>query len=56
MQLMAANDAVDAAWTATVGVVRQPSEHLSRSLPGFWKIAKACMDGRYRKVSVPRPC
>lgn len=30
-------------------MVRQQSEYVVRSLPGFWRIAKACMDGRYRK-------
>jgi exocyst complex component 2 len=43
--------AVEAAWLALQSLVKQLSDHLARSLPGFWKIAKACMDGKYRKVS-----
>lgn len=34
-----------------LALVRQLSEEVSRVLPGFWRIAKACMDGKYRKVS-----
>ncbi|KAK4688269.1 exocyst complex component 2, partial [Tremellales sp. Uapishka_1] len=41
----------DAAWSAIQQLVKQLSEYVSRSLPGFWKIAKACMDGKYRKAS-----
>lgn len=40
---------VDAAWMATRQLVKQISDFASRSLPGFWKIAKSCMDGRYRR-------
>ncbi|RXK41720.1 hypothetical protein M231_00955 [Tremella mesenterica] len=41
--------AADAAWLAIQSLVKQLSDYVSRSLPGFWKIARACMDGRYRK-------
>ncbi|WVQ85992.1 hypothetical protein IAT38_008160 [Cryptococcus sp. DSM 104549] len=40
---------VDAAWLAILALVKQLSEYVSRSFPGFWKIAKACLDGKYRK-------
>ncbi|WWC92087.1 uncharacterized protein L201_007041 [Kwoniella dendrophila CBS 6074] len=40
---------VDAAWLTIQGFVKQYSDYVVRSLPGFWKIAKACMDGKYRK-------
>jgi len=30
-------------------MIKQISEHAIKSLPGFWRIAKACMDGKYRK-------
>jgi len=33
-------------------LVKTQSDYVARSLSGFWKIAKACMDGKYRKVSV----
>ncbi|WVF68144.1 hypothetical protein IAT40_002907 [Kwoniella sp. CBS 6097] len=41
--------AAEAAWMTIQGLVRQLSEYVTRSLPGFWKISKACMDGKYRK-------
>ncbi|OCF43322.1 exocyst protein [Kwoniella heveanensis CBS 569] len=41
--------AAEAAWMTTQLLVKQLSEYVTRSLPGFWKIAKACMDGKYRK-------
>ncbi|WVR08462.1 hypothetical protein IAU60_005517 [Kwoniella sp. DSM 27419] len=41
--------AVDAAWLSIQALVKQFSDYVARSLPGFWKIAKACMDGKYRK-------
>lgn len=44
---------IDAAWLAIQSLVKQLSEYVSRSLPGFWRIAKACMDGKYRKVCAP---
>ncbi|KAK8850389.1 hypothetical protein IAR55_004307 [Kwoniella newhampshirensis] len=44
-----APSAVDAAWMSIQALVRQLSEYVVRSFPGFWKIAKACMDGKYRK-------
>jgi exocyst complex component 2 len=31
-------------------LVKTQSDYIARSLSGFWKIAKACMDGKYRKV------
>ncbi|WWC65439.1 uncharacterized protein I303_108057 [Kwoniella dejecticola CBS 10117] len=40
---------VDAAWLTIQHFIKQYSEYVIRSLPGFWKIAKACMDGKYRK-------
>ncbi|WWC72387.1 uncharacterized protein I206_106349 [Kwoniella pini CBS 10737] len=40
---------IDAAWITIQTFVKQYSEYVIRSLPGFWKIAKACMDGKYRK-------
>ncbi|WRT70517.1 uncharacterized protein IL334_007515 [Kwoniella shivajii] len=40
---------VDAAWMTIQALVKQLSDYVTRSLPGFWKIAKACMDGKYRK-------
>ncbi|WVW81078.1 hypothetical protein I302_103069 [Kwoniella bestiolae CBS 10118] len=41
--------AVDGAWLTIQAFIKQYSEYVIRSLPGFWKIAKACMDGKYRK-------
>ena len=32
-------------------LVKTQSDYIARSLTGFWKIAKVCMDGKYRKVS-----
>lgn len=40
--------ATEIAWTAIQTLVRQLSEYVVRSMPGFWKIAKACMDGKFR--------
>ncbi|KAK1922962.1 exocyst complex component Sec5-domain-containing protein [Papiliotrema laurentii] len=40
---------VDAAWMAIQTMIRQLSESLTKALPGFWRVAKACMDGKYRK-------
>lgn len=40
----------EVAWTAIQTMVRQLSEYVVRCLPGFWKIAKACMDGNFRKL------
>lgn len=42
--------AVETAWLALQAMIKQFSEYVLRSLPGFWKVAKACMDGKYRKV------
>ncbi|KAK6906719.1 hypothetical protein I203_100706 [Kwoniella mangroviensis CBS 8507] len=39
----------DTAWLTIQAFIKQYSEYVIRSLPGFWKIAKACMDGKYRK-------
>lgn len=36
-------------------LVKTQSEYTAKSLSGFWRIAKACMDGKYRKVRF-RPC
>lgn len=41
--------AVDTAWKVIQELVKQLSEYVTRSLPGFWRIAKACMDGKYRR-------
>lgn len=30
-------------------MIRQMSDYVVRCLPGFWRIAKACMDGKYLK-------
>jgi exocyst complex component 2 len=38
-------------WLEIDRLVKTQSEYVARSLSGFWKIAKACMDGKYRKVS-----
>jgi exocyst complex component 2 len=35
---------------AILAMIKQLSENVAKSLPGFWRIAKACMDGKYRKV------
>nr|ODN90071.1 exocyst protein [Cryptococcus depauperatus CBS 7841] len=40
---------VDAAWLAMQSLEKQLSEYASKSFAGFWKIAKACMEGKYRK-------
>jgi exocyst complex component 2 len=42
--------AVEVAWMEIDKLVKSQSDYIGRSLPGFWKIAKACMDGKYRKV------
>lgn len=42
---------VDASWMSVESLVKQLSEYVTRSLPGFWRIGKACMDGKYCKVS-----
>lgn len=39
----------ETAWNAIHRMCAQLSEYVVRSLPGFWKIAKACMDGKYLK-------
>ncbi|KAL7419826.1 Exocyst complex component S5 [Cryptotrichosporon argae] len=39
----------EAVWAAVLAMVKQLSDYVARSLPGFWKIAKACMEGKYRK-------
>lgn len=44
---------VDNAWMSVQRLVKQFSDYVARSLPGFWRIAKACMDGKYRKVRTP---
>lgn len=41
--------AAERAWNAIQAMCAELSEYVVRSLPGFWKIAKACMDGRYLK-------
>jgi exocyst complex component 2 len=38
------------AWLEIDKLVKTQSDYIARSLTGFWKIAKACMDGKYRKV------
>jgi exocyst complex component 2 len=48
--ILTAATPVDLAWIAVQSMVKQLSEYLTRCLPGFWRIAKACMDGKYRKV------
>ncbi|RSH82118.1 hypothetical protein EHS25_006051 [Saitozyma podzolica] len=40
---------VDAAWLAVQNLVKQLCEYVVRSVPSFWRIAKACMDGKYLK-------
>lgn len=42
--------AVEVAWMEIDKMVKSQSDYVARSLSGFWKIAKACMDGKYRKV------
>lgn len=39
------------AWQAIMDLVKNLSEVMLSTLPGFWKIAKAYMDGKYRKVA-----
>jgi hypothetical protein len=39
------------AWQAIVDLVKNLSEVMLSTLPGFWRIAKAYMDGKYRKVA-----
>lgn len=41
--------ATETAWNAIQAMCAQLSEYVVRCLPGFWKIAKACMDGKYLK-------
>ncbi|WOO79759.1 Exocyst complex component SEC5B [Vanrija pseudolonga] len=41
--------ATEAAWAAIIAMISKLSDYVIRTLPGFWKIAKACMDGRYLK-------
>ncbi|OXC68440.1 hypothetical protein AYX13_02890 [Cryptococcus neoformans] len=40
---------VDAAWLAIHFLVKQLSEYVAKSFAGFWRIGKACMDGKFRK-------
>lgn len=42
-------------WNATLALVKNLSEVVLQSLPGFWRVAKAFMDGKFKKVSVARP-
>lgn len=39
-------------WAATHILVKQLCELVVASLPGFWRIAKANMDGKFTRVSV----
>lgn len=39
----------ETAWNAIETMCSQLGEYTVRCLPGFWKIARACMDGRYLK-------
>lgn len=41
--------ATEKAWAAILKLIKQLSDYIVRSLPGFWRVAKACMDGKYRK-------
>lgn len=40
---------MDAAWLAIQTLIKQFSDQVAKLLPGFWRIAKACMEGSYRK-------
>ncbi|WVO20401.1 uncharacterized protein IAS62_001697 [Cryptococcus decagattii] len=40
---------VDAAWLAIHYLVKRLSEYVTKSFAGFWRIGKACMDGKFRK-------
>lgn len=39
-------------WQAVLDMVKSVSEVMLSSLPNFWKISQAFMDGKYRKVCV----
>jgi exocyst complex component 2 len=39
----------ETAWNAIETMCSQLGEYVVRCLPGFWKIARACMDGKYLK-------
>ena len=41
--------ATETAWAAIQTMIKQLSDYVVRCLPGFWKIAKACMNGKYLK-------
>lgn len=41
--------ATEKAWSSILRLIKQLSDYIVRSLPGFWRVAKACMDGKYRK-------
>lgn len=51
MFFLTAATPADLAWIAVQSMIKQLSEYLTRCLPGFWRVAKACMDGKYRRVS-----
>ncbi|ORX41152.1 exocyst complex component Sec5-domain-containing protein [Kockovaella imperatae] len=38
----------DDAWMAVIQMVKRVSEYLSHALPDFWRIGRACMDGKHR--------
>ncbi|KGB75357.2 exocyst protein [Cryptococcus deuterogattii R265] len=40
---------VDASWLAIHSLVKRLSEYVTKSFGGFWRIGKACMDGKFRK-------
>ena len=42
-------------WKLIFELVRNLSEVLLQTIPGFWKVAKGYMEGKYQKVSV-REC
>lgn len=48
LQLTSAT-ATEKAWSAIQKLLKQLSDYIARSLPGFWRVAKACLDGKYRK-------
>ncbi|CAK9785848.1 unnamed protein product [Cutaneotrichosporon oleaginosum] len=39
----------ETAWNAILSMCSRLGEYVVRCLPGFWKIARACMDGKYLK-------
>ncbi|KAF7792078.1 hypothetical protein EIP86_003108 [Pleurotus ostreatoroseus] len=41
-------------WQAVLTMVKNLSEAMLAALPNFWKISKSFIEGKYRKVRVPR--